>query len=101
MKGVKQMIKEGYNVQYDENIVYYKYSWWQLMRTMTLTGTITPILVGNGFAKMSGAIHYDTLFALLIASLLIQAATNMLNDYYDYKHGQDVEKWTTTKTSTT
>ena len=94
------MMKESFDVQYNENIVYYKYSWWQLMRPMTLTGTVTPILVGTGFARMSGAIHFDTLFALLVASLLIQAATNMLNDYYDYKHGQDVEKWTLEKTET-
>src|SRR5690625_639068 len=69
----------------------------QLIRPMTLTGTISPILVGTGFEGLTQPIHYDAFFALLIATLLIQAATNMLNDYYDFKHGQDTEKWSTTK----
>src|SRR5699024_10240350 len=35
----------------------------------------------------------NLLFALFISALLIQSATNVLNDYYDFKYGQDKEKW--------
>ncbi len=93
------MIKEEVTFHYGEEIAYYKHSWWQLIRPMTLTGTIAPILVGTGFAKMTGAIYFEALIALLTACILIQVATNMLNDYYDFKHGQDPEKWTANKTS--
>src|SRR5690625_6973253 len=71
---------------------YYRNSWVQLIRPMTLTGTLTPILVGTGFAAINGTIRFDIFFALLLSSLLVQAATNMLNDYYDFKYGQDQEK---------
>lgn len=71
----------------------YRGSWIQLFRPLTLTGTLTPILVGTGFAAKSGTVHLDIFLAVLIASLLIQSTTNVLNDYYDFKYGQDHDKW--------
>lgn len=63
------------------------------MRPMTLTGTIGPMLVGTAIAAKNGPIRFDTFFALLIATLCIQIATNLFNDYYDFKSGQDADKW--------
>lgn len=74
---------------------YYRASWLQLFRPMTLTGTISPILVGTAIAALNGPVRFDVLIALLIAALFIQTATNMFNDYYDFRNGQDQEKWTT------
>ncbi|MFB4167896.1 prenyltransferase [Virgibacillus sp. JSM 102003] len=73
---------------------YYRSSWLQLIRPMTLTGTLTPVLVGTGIATSKGPIQLDVFIALLFAALLIQAATNLFNDYYDFRNGQDKEKWT-------
>ncbi|MBP1947912.1 prenyltransferase [Virgibacillus litoralis] len=73
---------------------YYRSSWFQLVRPMTLTGTLTPVLVGTGVAATQGPIQFDVFFALLFAALLIQAATNLFNDYYDFRNGQDQDKWT-------
>src|SRR5699024_7363052 len=39
------------------------------------------------------SIRWDLFFALIIAALLVQATTNMLNDYFDFRNGQDKEKW--------
>ena len=39
-----------------------------------------------------GEIHFPLFFAMLIASLLIQMATNMFNEYYDFKRGLDTEQ---------
>ncbi|MFZ3578418.1 prenyltransferase [Virgibacillus sp. DJP39] len=72
---------------------YYRGSWFQLIRPMTLTGTITPILVGTSLAAATTSIRYDILLALVVSALLVQAATNIINDYYDFKNGQDQEKW--------
>jgi len=91
------LILKELSFHHEEEVYYYRNSFIQLFRPMTLTGTISPILVGTGFAGLIGPIHYDAFFALLISTLLIQAATNMLNDYYDFKNGQDLEKWTTDK----
>src|SRR5690625_6569075 len=37
-------------------------------------------------------LHIPTFIAMLLASILIQAATNMFNEYYDYVRGLDTEK---------
>jgi 1,4-dihydroxy-2-naphthoate polyprenyltransferase len=66
--------------------------WWQLTRPHTLTAAFAPVLLGTALAiEYSGGIHWGLFLAMLIASLLIQAATNMFNEYYDYKRGLDNE----------
>ncbi|ESU31006.1 1,4-dihydroxy-2-naphthoate prenyltransferase [Bacillus sp. 17376] len=66
--------------------------WWQLTRPHTLTAAFAPVLLGTALAiEYSGGIHWGMFLAMLIASLLIQAATNMFNEYYDFKRGLDNE----------
>ncbi|WP_433743959.1 1,4-dihydroxy-2-naphthoate polyprenyltransferase [Falsibacillus pallidus] len=65
--------------------------WWQLMRPHTLTAAFVPVLLGSVLALKYTDIHYGLFAAMLIASLLIQAATNMFNEYYDYVRGLDNE----------
>ncbi len=72
---------------------YYRFSWMKLIRPMTLTGTITPILAGTALASVKGPIRLDIFIAMSAAAILVQAATNMFNDYYDFLNGQDQEKW--------
>lgn len=72
---------------------YYRSSWVQLIRPMTLTGTITPVLAGTALASVKGSIRLDIFFAMIVAALLVQCATNMLNDYFDFQNGQDQKKW--------
>lgn len=66
--------------------------WWQLTRPHTLTAAFVPVLLGTALAIQDTNIHYGMFFAMLIASLLIQAATNMFNEYYDFKRGLDNEE---------
>lgn len=66
--------------------------WWQLTRPHTLTAAFVPVLLGTALAMELTEIHFGLFFAMLAASLLIQAATNMFNEYYDYKRGLDTEK---------
>jgi 1,4-dihydroxy-2-naphthoate polyprenyltransferase len=65
--------------------------WWQMTRPHTLTAAFVPVLLGTALALKYGTIHFGLFFAMLIASLLIQAATNMFNEYYDFKRGLDTE----------
>lgn len=78
---------------------FYRFSSIQLIRPMTLTGTISPILAGTGIAALNGPIRIDIFIVLLIAALLVQSATNMFNDYYDFLNGQDQDKWGTDRTT--
>src|SRR5690625_342665 len=89
------MAKEILNSQIDLVPEHYVYrgSWIQLFRPLTLTGTLTPVLVGTAFAAKSGTIRLDIFLAVLMAALFIQSSTNVLNDYYDFKYGQDNDKW--------
>ena len=64
--------------------------YWHLMRPHTLTASIVPVLVGTATAKLfllgsQDRIKFSLFLAMLIACLLIQAATNMFNEYYDFK----------------
>ncbi len=66
--------------------------WWKLLRPHTLTASFVPVLIGSALAYSDGAFKASLLFAMLFAAILIQSATNMFNEYYDYKRGLDNEK---------
>ena len=66
--------------------------WWELIRPHTLTASIVPVLLGSVLALLEGKLKGLLFVAMLLASLLIQAATNLFNEYYDFKRGLDTEK---------
>jgi len=67
--------------------------WWRLLRPHTLTASFIPVFIGTMFAYISEDIFLVDLFlAMMFASILIQSATNMFNEYYDYARGLDNEK---------
>ncbi|MBI5975960.1 1,4-dihydroxy-2-naphthoate polyprenyltransferase [Staphylococcus canis] len=78
--------------QFKQHSAFHKY--WALMRPHTLTASVVPVLVGTATAKLFllGSEDRLSLFlflVMLLACLLIQGATNMFNEYYDFKKGLD------------
>lgn len=63
--------------------------WWHLLRPHTLTASFIPVALGTAIALEHTSIHVPLFLAMLLASILIQAATNMFNEYFDYKRGLD------------
>jgi len=63
--------------------------WWKLLRPHTLTASFVPVILGTAMALSVSEIKISIFIAMLVASLLIQAATNMFNEYFDYKRGLD------------
>ncbi|WP_318507877.1 1,4-dihydroxy-2-naphthoate polyprenyltransferase [Bacillus sp. T3] len=63
--------------------------WWQLTRPHTLTAAFVPVLLGTALAMPETDIHFGLFATMLLACLLIQTATNMFNEYYDFKRGLD------------
>jgi len=63
--------------------------WWKMTRPHTLTASFVPVLLGTALALKNGKIHIGLFLAMLVASMLIQAATNMFNEYFDFKRGLD------------
>ena len=67
--------------------------WWRLLRPHTLTASIVPVFVGSAYAFYDGCdFHFSLFIAMLIASMLIQVATNLFNEYYDYVRGLDTDQ---------
>src|SRR5690625_4156311 len=81
-----QSVKEALGEKSGFNI------WWRMLRPHTLTASFVPVFVGTVIASMEQSVHYGLFLAMLVASILIQAATNMFNEYYDYVRGLDTEK---------
>ena len=66
--------------------------WWRLTRPHTLTASFVPVFIGTAMAAYEGHFHFLLFFAMLAASMLIQTATNMFNEYYDYVRGLDTSE---------
>lgn len=60
-----------------------------LTRPHTLTASFVPVFVGTASVLLFADIRWGMFFLLLIATVLIQSATNMFNEYYDFKRGLD------------
>ncbi len=63
--------------------------WFRLARPFSLTAAAVPVLFGTALAYTDGAFSWAPFLAMLFGSLLIQAATNMFNEFYDEKRGLD------------
>ena len=66
--------------------------WWQLTRPHTLTAAFAPVLLGTALAIFETDIQLGLFITMLVASLFIQIATNLFNEYYDFKRGLDTEE---------
>jgi 1,4-dihydroxy-2-naphthoate octaprenyltransferase len=64
--------------------------WFRLARPFSLTAAAVPVLFGTALAFQDGSFAPGPFFAMLFGSLLIQAATNMFNEFYDAQRGLDV-----------
>ncbi|WP_238916087.1 prenyltransferase [Clostridium sp. YIM B02555] len=65
----------------------------KLMDIKTLVAGLVPVILGSIYSKYAFE-RVNILYFLLLAfaMILIQSATNMINDYFDFKRGADVNK---------
>ncbi len=66
-------------------------TWWRLLRPHTLTASFIPVGIGSVLALKSGGLDFRLFFAMLLACMIIQTATNMFNEYYDFRRGLDTK----------
>jgi len=65
----------------------------KLMDIKTLVAGLVPVILGSIYSKYAfGKLNIFYLILLVIAMILIQSATNMINDYFDFKSGADSKK---------
>ena len=65
--------------------------WLRAVRLFSFTASVTPVLIGSGFALVDRS--FDSLLfpLVLAASVLCHAGCNLANDYFDYRKGIDGE----------
>lgn len=69
-----------------------KAGWWNALRPWSLHGSVVPVLIGGAVAYSDEAFDlagWIIFIMILIASVLIQAAVNLLNTYGDFIEGTD------------
>lgn len=71
----------------------YHSNWFRIIRPVTLTASIMPVTAGTLLASQIVEFSLLRFVVLLVTSVLIQAAVNMLNDYFDFMKGQEEGKW--------
>lgn len=65
-------------------------AWMQGIRVFSLTASLIPVLVGGGLAMgYEGAVLWWLFPLVLLCSVLFQAGTNTVGDYFDYKYEVD------------
>jgi 1,4-dihydroxy-2-naphthoate polyprenyltransferase len=64
-------------------------TWIIASRPKTLPAALVPVIMGGVMAYGDGVFHPLAALVALICALLIQVATNFVNDYADFKKGTD------------
>ena len=62
---------------------------WKLTRPHTLTASFVPVSIGTVLSFPHASTKWGLFFAMMFACLIIQIATNLFNEYYDYIRGID------------
>jgi 1,4-dihydroxy-2-naphthoate octaprenyltransferase len=63
--------------------------WLQAVRAPSLSAAAVPVLLGTAAAARAGFFHGWRMLIALIGAVAIQAGTNLINDYYDFRSGAD------------
>jgi 1,4-dihydroxy-2-naphthoate octaprenyltransferase len=63
--------------------------WLQAVRAPSLSAAAVPVLLGTAVAARDGYFSGVRLIIALIGAIAIQAGTNLINDYYDFRSGAD------------
>jgi 1,4-dihydroxy-2-naphthoate octaprenyltransferase len=63
--------------------------WRRAVRPKSFTATTTPVAIGVGIAALDGRFAGGWALLTLLGAVLLQAGTNLLNDYFDHRNGVD------------
>jgi 1,4-dihydroxy-2-naphthoate polyprenyltransferase len=66
--------------------------WIQAIRAPSLSAAAIPVLLGVGVAASAGFFSLGRMILALTGAMAIQAGTNLINDYYDFRSGADSEQ---------
>jgi 1,4-dihydroxy-2-naphthoate octaprenyltransferase len=67
------------------------YAWFLAARPKTLTGAVTPVLIGTALALLHNSFVWIPALVCFLFAGLMQIAANFINDLFDYLKGSDRE----------
>jgi 1,4-dihydroxy-2-naphthoate octaprenyltransferase len=63
--------------------------WAEISRPFSLTASSVPVLAAGGLAAVRDALSWPLFLAALVAGVLLQVGTNVVNEIYDVRKGID------------
>jgi 1,4-dihydroxy-2-naphthoate octaprenyltransferase len=66
--------------------------WIQAIRAPSLSAAAIPVLLGVAVGARDGFFSLPRMILALVGAIAIQAGTNLINDYYDFRSGADSEQ---------
>lgn len=66
--------------------------WWLAIRPRTLPASTSGVVVGTAVALMEGKFQWIPALAALAVALLLQIASNLANDVFDFERGSDTSE---------
>ena len=66
--------------------------WTQAIRAPSLSAAAIPVMLGVAVAAREGFFSLGRMILALLGAMAIQAGTNLINDYYDFRSGADSEQ---------
>lgn len=66
--------------------------WYQAARPRSLPATYAPVFIGGAVALSDGVFNLPRFLLALVGALLLQIASNFVNEYVDYTRGTDTQK---------
>lgn len=66
-------------------------AWIVAIRPKTLPAALAPVLVGTAIAYRASALHVAASLAAALGALLLQIASNLANDVFDFEQGKDTQ----------
>ena len=65
------------------------YNWYMATRPFSFTASGVPVLIGTFLAAHEGQFRPGLFVLVILASVLVHAGSNLVNDYYDHIKGAD------------
>lgn len=65
------------------------YNWYMATRPFSFTASTIPVLIGTFLAAYEGEFRPVLFILVIVASVLVHAGSNLVNDYYDFVKGAD------------
>lgn len=87
--GVRRLPALEHEVMMTQKKMSFLQVWWLAIRPRTLPAAASGVTMGSALAWHDGSFQFLPAFAALMVALLLQIASNVANDVFDFERGAD------------